>query len=317
MPRVFFAMTLVFSVAMPLLPAEETPSGADAQTYVDNTYKVMLRFPGEWKRDPRIYQDRPYFSSEVKPHVVIHSFQILVMGDESTTPEQACKGEATHVLKPFGETPTIRLTKVDGQSACFVFPSKDQGAPWYAAAFIKYPEPVQIEGDRWSMLALYADKDYFSGMVGSLHFISSARPDVPFLLTISPANIAKPGATWKTGEPFPLLLTMKNSSDKIIHVGMGNPASDYRVVATLKTERVRVTATLPEANGNSKGANGPPGNVAKTVEPNETCQDAIEIRFWAERERTGEYSVQVERDLPPELGKGIVESNTITVRVIE
>jgi hypothetical protein len=54
----------------------------------------------------------------------------------------------------------------------------------------------------------------------------------------------------------------------------------------------------------------------KTLKPSETCQDAIEIRFFADRERPGEYSVQVERDLPAELGKGFVESNTITVSVI-
>jgi hypothetical protein len=81
------------------------------QTYIDDTYKVTLSLPGEWGKDPLIYQDRPYFSSERKPHSVIHSFQLEVMGDESTTPEQACTGEVEHVLKPFGAKATIRWVR--------------------------------------------------------------------------------------------------------------------------------------------------------------------------------------------------------------
>jgi len=314
MVRVTLGLILALFFATPLLAAEDTEEGW--QTYIDDTYKVTLRFPSEWKRDPLIYQDRPYFSSEPKPHSVVHNFQLLVMGDEGTTPERACKGNAEHVLKPFGEKPTIHLTKVDGQSACLIFPSKDQGAPWYAAAFLRYPEPVEIEGDRYSILALYADKDYFPGIITSLHFISSAHTNPAFLFTIAPARKGESGATWKTDAAFPLLLTMKNSSEKVLHVVLADPTSDYRVVAMHKTERVRVTENLPEMSDYPKGATGPTRNILKTLRPDETCQDAIEISFWAERERTGEYSVQLERDLPPELGKGLVESNTITVTVI-
>jgi hypothetical protein len=301
--------------ATPLLAPEDTEEGW--QTYIDDTYRVTLRFPSEWKRDPLIYQDRPYFSSEPKPHSVVHNFQLLVGGDKDTTPEQSCKSDAQHVLKPFGEKPTIHLTKVDGQSACLIFPSTDQGAPWYAAAFLKYPQPVEIEGDRYSILALYADKDYFPGIIRSLHFISSAHKNPAFSLTIAAAHKGESPVTWKTDAAFPLLLTMKNSSEKVLHVVLADPTSDYRVVAMHKTERVRVTENLPEISEDPKSAPGPARSILKTLRPNETCEDALEIRFWAERERTGEYSVQMERDLPPELGKGLVESNTITVNVID
>ena len=227
MVRVTLGLVLAPVFAMRLLAAENAVE-EHWQTYIDDTYKVSLRFPGEWSRDALIYQDRPYFSSERKPHSVIHSFQLELMGDEGTTPEQVCKGEVEHVLKPFGAKPTIQLKEIDGSSACIVFPSDEVGAPWYAAAFIKYPEPVEIEGDRYSILALYADKAYFREMVESLHFISLGHRNPPFLLTIAAAHLGTSGATWKN-----------------------------------------------------------------------------------------EYSVQVERDLPPELGKGLVESNTITVTVID
>jgi hypothetical protein len=68
------------------------------------------------------------------------------MGDEGTPPEQACKGEVEHVLKPFGAKPIIQLKEIDGRSTCLIFPSDDVGALWYAAAFINYPGPAEIEG---------------------------------------------------------------------------------------------------------------------------------------------------------------------------
>jgi hypothetical protein len=304
-----FAFGLILVVFSSALFAADNAADEGWQTYVDNTYKVTLRFPSGWKKDPG-YFDRPYFGSERKPHSVVHDFQLLVMGDESTTPEQACTGEAEHVLKPFGGKPTIRSTKVDGQSACLIFPSKDQGAPWYAAAFVKYPEPVQIEGDRWSILALYADKEYFDRIMGSLRFISSAHANPPFSLTIAPGYTGgKSDASWQAGAPFALLLMMENSSEKALHVLLADPASD-RVTAIHRDEPVRVTANLPAVK------RGPTTALLTTLKPNQSCDDLIEIRFWADNPAAGKYSVQVERDFPAELGNGLVESNTLTVTVI-
>jgi hypothetical protein len=315
MVRATLGLVLALFLLMSPLAAEDAVKEG-WQTYVDDTYKVSLRFPGEWSRNPLIYQDRPYFSSERKPHSVIHSFQLLAMGGEAITPEQACKLEVEHVLKPFGTKPTVQLKEIDGRSACLVFPSDDVGAPWYAAAFIEYPEPVEIEGDRYPILVLYADKNYFRGMVESLHFISAGHRNPPFLLTIAPAHVGTSGATWKNDAAFPLLLTMKNISEKLVHVALVDPATDYRVMAMHMSERVRVTENLPGVKEESNGATAPTRNILKTLEPNGTCQDSIEIRFWADRAATGKYSVQVERDLPPELGKGLAESNTITVTVV-
>jgi hypothetical protein len=136
------------------------------------------------------------------------------------------------------------------------------------------------------------------------------------LLTIAPAHMGNSGTTWKNAAAFLLLLTMKNASEKVLQVILADPASDYRVTAMHKTERVRVTENLPGVNEESKGATAPTRNIVKTLKSNETCQDAIEIKFWADRMGAGEYTLQVERDLPPELGKGLAESNTITVTVI-
>jgi hypothetical protein len=53
------------------------------------------------------------------------------------------------------------------------------------------------------------------------------------------------------------------------------------------------------------------------LKPEETCQDGIEVSFLYDVSKPGEYSVQVERDMPPELGKGVTTSNKIRATVTE
>lgn len=181
----------LFCVATPLLGRARASTAEPWQTYVDDTYQVTFRFPREWKRDP-LYDDRPYFGVERPlPTAGRGFFQLLLMGEESDEPKQICKGLAEHVVRPFGENPTTRPMKVDGQSACLVWPSKDQGAPWDAAVVIKYPQPVEINGERYSILELDADKNYILAIIRTIRFMSSARHNSPFLLEISPQNAKK------------------------------------------------------------------------------------------------------------------------------
>ena len=191
MTRLVVALVCLFCVATPLLRRARASTAEPWQTYVDDTYQVTFRFPREWKRDP-LYDDRPYFGVERPlPTAGRGFFQLLLMGEESDEPKQICKGLAEHVVRPFGENPTTRPMKVDGQSACLVWPSKDQGAPWDAAVVIKYPQPVEINGERYSILELDADKNYILAIIRIIRFISSARHNSPFLLEISPQNAKK------------------------------------------------------------------------------------------------------------------------------
>ena len=124
-------------------------------------------------------------------------------------------------------------------------------------------------------------------------------------------------ATWKADAPVSVILTMKNTSRRVLHVALTNPATDYRTTLMHNTDRVPVTENLQQMKEEVKSGHASTRNVLITLKPQQTCQDAIEIRSLYQRLTPGEYSLQVERDLPPELGKGIVESNTIKVTVID
>jgi len=310
MTRGTFCLILLVSLAAPVLSQQHVSADGPSQTYTDNTYKVTLRFPRDWKRDPS-YHDRPYFGVEKRPHSAAHGFfQLLATGDEE--PKQACKAAAEHVVKPFGANPTTRPMKVDGQSACLVWPSNDQYAPWDAAIFVRYQQPVEVGSYRYSILELDADKDYILAIIRGLRFTSSTGQNPPFLLEIA---AAKPVGVWKADSPLLLLVTMKNTSDQVLHFVLGDPAVSYRTMVTRYGQPSRVTENLPEGNEEPKGASPCGQTGITTLKPNEACRDAIEIRFFSEVQTPGEYSLQVERDLPSELGEGIAVSNTITLRV--
>ncbi len=320
MAKYAVALALLLCVSVPVVAMAEEPNDKTWQTYVDSTYQVTFRFPGDWKRDP-VYTDRPYFGVERRPNAVRKGFfQLLVMGDENHTPEELCKGLAEHHLKPFGETPTIRQMDLQGQGACLVWPSKDQGGPWDAALVVKYPEPVEIDGERYSFLFLDADKDYILAITRTLRFISPTHPGAPFLISIAPKNESKTGTgEWKAGAPVSVILTMKNTSQRVLHLVIADPAIDCRmtVLNSKNGERLPVSDNFRKSQNGLKEGRASVRNVLKTLKPQETYQEAIEVSGFYDLERPGRYTVQVERDMPAELGKGIVESNTIRVTVTD
>jgi hypothetical protein len=111
-----------------------------------------------------------------------------------------------------------------------------------------------------------------------------ADADSAFVLQIALSQDAiQPGtATWSTGAPVFFILTMKNDSRYVLHFAL--------------------TSTR---------------NKLVVLKPHETCQDTIEVSYLYELANPGEYMVQIERDMPPELGSGVVKSNVVKITVVE
>lgn len=142
-----------------------------------------------------------------------------------------------------------------------------------------------------------------------------------FSLEIAPSqNAILPGvAVWKPGAPVFVIVTIKNNSRRVLHFALSNSAFDYRTeVRDTRGMLVRETEYLRKLKEDLK--NGLPmttRNILVTLKPQETCQDTIEVSSLYEVSPPGAYTVQVERDLPPELGKGVVKSNTIIATITQ
>ena len=144
--------------------------------------------------------------------------------------------------------------------------------------------------------------------------------DSAFVLQIAPSqNAIQPGtATWKTGAPVFFILTMKNNSRHVLHFALTNPWFDYRARAfdshgnpVPETENFRKLRESPKSELLSTR------NILVTLKPHGTQQDGIEVSYQYELANPGEYTVQIERDMPPELGAGVVKSNIVKITLVE
>jgi TolB protein len=137
-------------------------STKDWELYSDKVLQVMFRHPKEWKTSPA-YSDRTYFGGR--------DGAVQLDASEGDTPRQVCDGAATHHLQPFGAHPRIQSMKVQGQNACMVWPSEEQGANADVELVVQFPRPLKIEGNSYTQLTVLADKNHILGITGSLKFI--------------------------------------------------------------------------------------------------------------------------------------------------
>ena len=157
--RVAFIGVLFIAVAVPNLAG----TTSDWEEYVDKQLQVTFRHPKEWKPSP-LYADRTYFGGP--------DGSLQLDASEGDSPDQVCQGAASHHLQPFGSHPRIKPMKVQGHKACLVWPSDDEGAPYYAELVVEFPRPIEIDGHRYGQLTLHADKKHMREIMKTLRFIS-------------------------------------------------------------------------------------------------------------------------------------------------
>ena len=166
-----------------------------------------------------------------------------------------------------------------------------------------------------------------TGVVGTLLVlwletgeVGFAKEKSPFSVEILPSqNAIQAGIPmWKAGAPIFLIVKMTNHSQRVLHFAFTNPAFNYRVrVLDTSGQQVPETENLRKMREGLRNGLDAGRNILIEVKPGGTCQDGIEVSFLYDVSKPGEYFVQVERDMPPELGKGVTTSNKIRATVTE
>jgi len=155
--------------------------------------------------------------------------------------------------------------------------------------------------------------------------LSGEGKEAKFTIEITPSqNALQPGITvWKKGQPVFFIITMRNHSEHVLHFALTNPAFDYHT-----TIRDSTGKPVPETENYRRmreRLRNPSGvavavttrNVLVELKPHETQSDTIEISYLYSLSQPGEYTVRLERDLPPEIGVGVAVSNTVRIKVEE
>jgi hypothetical protein len=148
--------------------------------------------------------------------------------------------------------------------------------------------------------------------------LARSRKASGFALHLGPSqNAIQPGAaTWKTGAPVFLIVTMVNSSKKTVHYSLTNPGFDY-VMDVQDESGTPVPETEHPRQMKESLKSGVPimgRNIIGTLKPRETAQDTIEVSYFYDLRRPGEYSVQVQREFP-EVGKEPIKSNRLELGI--
>ena len=107
--------------------------------------------------------------------------------------------EAGHHLQPYGSQPVIENIALQGQAARLIMPSVDQVADFtrQAAVIARYPEPVEIAGQQYDFLILWADQEHIRAIAQTVRFIgyvpldaTTPTPAVPLTWERLPPGLA-------------------------------------------------------------------------------------------------------------------------------
>jgi hypothetical protein len=146
----------------------------------------------------------------------------------------------------------------------------------------------------------------------------------PFTITIALTD----GGVEKTGSPVAVSVTLTNHSGVTLSASQWDYADDYTVDVRdaqgnsgPESEEVRKARAEMDACTNSGravcGKKILLHGVMGQFKPGESWQERLLIAKYYDMSRLGKYTIQLERKLPEELGKGTVKSNPITITVTE
>jgi TolB protein len=129
--------------------------------YTNEAFDVNFQYPASWKRvnDERYVGDDGFFQISA------------IFGSENI--DEICHDEAFGELKPYGSKPKIIPFENPYIEACTILPSADQPAEMIgqAAYIVKYPDPIQLNGNTYNYFILWADKDHIERISSTLLFL--------------------------------------------------------------------------------------------------------------------------------------------------
>jgi hypothetical protein len=131
----------------------------------------------------------------------------------------------------------------------------------------------------------------------------------PFSIMIAAAH-----TEMKSGSEVKVNVTVTNISNRDIGIKMTSPLCDY--VVEVRDSAGRLAPDTEQKRAQYCGADRTTGrDFVAQLKPNESVRDSIPVSALSDMSQPGEYSVQVMRKTPKDMGGVVVKSNTITINV--
>lgn len=166
--------------------AVPTPTRA-SETYSDPVFGVVLQYPAGWR--PQSGYERKYAGLD-------GFFQLSAIASAGSSIDEVADNDAHHKLQPYGSEPMIEKLQVKGREARLILPSADQPAAMkgQAGLIVDLPQPIEISGQKYDYLILWADKEHIREIAQTLELQKPVAQATP---TSSPAatSTVVPAAT--------------------------------------------------------------------------------------------------------------------------
>ncbi|MGN8648062.1 LysM peptidoglycan-binding domain-containing protein [Gracilibacillus sp. HCP3S3_G5_1] len=132
-------------------------------TYTSTDYRVQFQYPANWQK---VTDERERYEG------ADGFFQVGAIAYDGPL-EDVCHNDAFHPLLPYGSQPQIVSTEIQGQPACFIYPSEDQPAEMnnQSALIVQYPTPVVINSNSYNFLILWADAGHINQIATTVRLL--------------------------------------------------------------------------------------------------------------------------------------------------
>ena len=130
-------------------------------THKSQSYKVSFDYPSEWEK---IMDD--YFKGD-------NGFFVVSTINSDLPLDEVSRKETKQALNPYGDNPSIKEFKIQGQDASLIMPSNDQAKEMdnQAGLIVKYPESAQTNDIESDYAIIWADKNYIERIKDTLEFL--------------------------------------------------------------------------------------------------------------------------------------------------
>lgn len=147
-----------------------TVSGTPAltlSTYISSPLQVSFKYPYSWNADP----NSPGLPGLQRYEGSDGFFEPDGRGSKvPQTIDQVVSDLVNHVLKPYGQRPTVTKATIQGQPARYIVPSNPDIQD--SVLVVAYPKPVTIGETVLQYFVLYADRNHVMSIGESLRFNS-------------------------------------------------------------------------------------------------------------------------------------------------
>jgi len=139
---------------------------------------------------------------------------------------------------------------------------------------------------------------------------AQTQQSAPFSLSITPAQ-----ASVKSGSPVELEVITTNLSPQPITLSKSNPGMEYDFDVRDSGKKAAPMSPQLKRMRDPAHPHGVFRLFGKVLQPQESLRETVTISEYYDMSKPGTYTIRLQREIPEQVGKGVVKSNAVSVKI--